>query len=160
MPAPLQSSRTRAMSGPPPDTDPALLWERVVTCRVALRRERSQPANSSAHSAADFPDRPLAVNELFRFPTVADLARRLGAGPGPAKGQPGAGGADFADGGTDSGGYDDENGMDGLDGIGGLDDDRGRRRAARRSDMAPARPLTRRRGAERRTSDPSKDADD
>ncbi len=52
MPAPLQSSRTRAMSGPPPDTDPALLWERVVTCRVALRRERSQPANSSAHSAA------------------------------------------------------------------------------------------------------------
>lgn len=110
--------------------------------------------------AADFPDRPLAVNELFRFPTVADLARRLGAGPGPAKGQPGAGGADFADGGTDSGGYDDENGMDGLDGIGGLDDDRGRRRAARRSDMAPARPLTRRRGAERRTSDPSKDADD
>ena len=52
MPAPLQSSRTRAMSGPPPDTDPALLWERVVTCRVALRRERSQPANSSAHGAA------------------------------------------------------------------------------------------------------------
>ena len=29
-----------------------MLWEQVVTCRLALRRERSQPANSSAHSAA------------------------------------------------------------------------------------------------------------
>jgi hypothetical protein len=52
MPAPLQSSRTHALSGPLREADPGVLWERVVASRIALRRERSQPANSSAHSVA------------------------------------------------------------------------------------------------------------
>ena len=52
MPAPLQSRRSPALAGPPPEADPGVLWERVVACRLALRRERSQPANSSAHGVA------------------------------------------------------------------------------------------------------------
>jgi hypothetical protein len=63
MPAPLQSSRTQTFPGPVPDADPGVLWERVVECRAALRRERSQPANSSAHSAAR--DRFLRALEAY-----------------------------------------------------------------------------------------------
>ncbi|WP_435245005.1 non-ribosomal peptide synthetase [Streptomyces tendae] len=82
-----------------------------------------------------FPDRSLAVSEMFRFTTVGDLARRL---------QPAA-----ADG-ADVGGARDE------------EEDRGRRRAAKRREFAEGRTRsqTRRRDVGRRASDPSKDGND
>ncbi|MFK0253889.1 amino acid adenylation domain-containing protein [Streptomyces sp. NPDC090445] len=83
--------------------------------------------------AEAFPDRPLSVNELFRFTTVADLARRLGTPAGSS--------GDRAE---------DETA------------DRGRRRASKRRERVPgqARAHARRRGPDRRTSQPSKDGDD
>ncbi|WP_405606514.1 non-ribosomal peptide synthetase [Streptomyces sp. NBC_00076] len=133
-----------------------------------------------------FPGRPLSVNELFRFTTVADLARRLGPSTaggggraavgeerqperhdavqgtmqGASRGVAHAAADDVTHGDVHDTAHHEEH-QDTRGEQDGPDADRGRRRAAKRNLLAPGRTRAQaRRGLDRRTSDPSKDGDD